>query len=65
MQISTRTKDYIVDTIELRSELQELNKYFTDPRIIKVLHGSNYDIDWLQKDLGLYVVNLFDTGEAA
>jgi exosome complex exonuclease RRP6 len=32
---------------------------------VKVLHGSNYDIDWLQKDLGIYVVNLFDTGEAA
>ena len=23
------------------------------------------DIEWLQKDFGLYIVNLFDTGQAA
>lgn len=23
------------------------------------------DIEWLQKDFGLYVVNMFDTGQAA
>ncbi|KAH3824917.1 hypothetical protein DPMN_126776 [Dreissena polymorpha] len=23
------------------------------------------DIEWLQRDLGLYVVNMFDTGQAA
>ena len=65
MQLSTRTKDYIIDTIALRSHLQILNKVFTDPKIIKILHGSKSDIVWLQKDLGLYIVNLFDTGEAA
>ena len=36
-----------------------------DPAIVKVLHGANMDIHWLQRDLGLYVVNLFDTGQAA
>jgi exosome complex exonuclease RRP6 len=30
-----------------------------------VIHGSDRDIVWLQKDLGLYVVNMFDTGRAA
>ena len=23
------------------------------------------DVDWLQRDLGLYLVNMFDTGQAA
>ena len=23
------------------------------------------DVEWLQRDLGLYVVNMFDTGQAA
>lgn len=32
---------------------------------MKVLHGSDWDILWLQRDFGLYVVNMFDTGQAA
>jgi ribonuclease D len=65
MQISTRFTDYIVDTIKLRSSLQELNRVFCNPKIVKVLHGADYDIEWLQKDFGLYIVNMFDTGLAA
>uniref|UniRef100_A0A182QEF5 HRDC domain-containing protein n=1 Tax=Anopheles farauti TaxID=69004 RepID=A0A182QEF5_9DIPT len=65
MQLSTRSKDYIVDTLSLRDELHVLNEVFTDPKKLKVLHGSISDIEWLQRDLGLYVVNMFDTGEAA
>jgi exosome complex exonuclease RRP6 len=38
---------------------------FTDPRVLKVAHGTFNDILWLQRDLGVYVVNLFDTHEAA
>lgn len=29
----------------------------------QVLHGSDQDVLWLQRDLGLYIVNLFDTGQ--
>jgi len=81
MQISTREKDWIVDTLELRGELQILNEVFVDPEIIKVstsdtqphriadgwqvFHGSQMDIIWLQRDFGLYVVGLFDTYWAA
>jgi hypothetical protein len=31
----------------------------------KVLHGADQDIAWLQKDFGVYLVNMFDTGQAA
>ncbi|KAI4279396.1 MAG: hypothetical protein LQ337_000319 [Flavoplaca oasis] len=66
MQISTREKDWIVDTlVPWREDLQVLNEVFTDPSIIKVLHGSNSDIVWLQRDLGLYIVGLFDTYHAS
>ncbi|XP_054464989.1 exosome component 10 [Anoplopoma fimbria] len=65
MQISTREEDFIIDTIELRSELYILNEAFTDPAIVKVFHGSDSDIEWLQRDLGLYVVNIFDTHQAS
>jgi exosome complex exonuclease RRP6 len=66
MQISTRDKDWIVDPLKpWRENLQCLNEVFTDPNIVKVFHGSNMDIKWLQRDLGLYVVGLFDTFYAA
>jgi len=36
MQISTREKGWIVDTLKLREELQCLNEVFADPKIVKV-----------------------------
>lgn len=65
MQISTRDKDYLIDTIALRDDLSPLNKIFTDPMITKVFHGAFMDIIWLQRDLGLYIVSLFDTYHAS
>lgn len=66
MQISTRDKDWIVDTLKpWRRKLECLNEVFADPGILKVLHGAYMDIIWLQRDLGLYVVGLFDTFHAA
>ncbi|KAE9582503.1 Exosome complex exonuclease [Colletotrichum fructicola] len=62
MQISTREKDWVVDTLKpWRQQLQVLNQVFADPNIVKVFHGSYMDIIWLQRDLGLYVNGLFDT----
>ncbi|KAM9937708.1 hypothetical protein OXX80_002779 [Metschnikowia pulcherrima] len=61
MQISSRDADWIVDTLALRDDLSVLNEVFADPKIVKVFHGANMDIIWLQRDLGLYVVSLFDT----
>ncbi|XP_046576911.1 LOW QUALITY PROTEIN: exosome component 10-like [Haliotis rubra] len=65
MQVSTREQDYIIDTLELRHNMHIFNEVFTDPNIVKVFHGAHSDIEWLQRDFNLYVVNMFDTGEAA
>ncbi|KAF2070299.1 hypothetical protein CYY_008379 [Polysphondylium violaceum] len=65
MQISTRTEDFIIDTLALRAHIQMLNIPFTNPNIVKVLHGSDSDIKWLQRDFGVYIVNMFDTGQAS
>ena len=66
MQISTRDRDWIVDPLKpWRRKLQVLNEVLADPSIVKVLHGAYMDIMWLQRDLGLYVVGLFDTHYAA
>ena len=42
MQISTREQDFVVDTLQLRDELEELNETFTDPSIVKVRICSDY-----------------------
>ena len=38
---------------------------FSNPSIVKVLHGADNDILWLQRDFGIYIVNMFDTGQAS
>jgi exosome complex exonuclease RRP6 len=65
MQISTRDQDWLIDTLALRDDLQILNEVFTNPQVTKVLHGAFMDIIWLQRDLGLYIVSLFDTYHAS
>ncbi|XP_050510392.1 exosome component 10 [Diabrotica virgifera virgifera] len=65
LQISTREKDYIIDALALRDKLWVLNEAFTKPTIIKIFHGADSDIVWLQRDLSIYVVNMFDTYQAA
>ena len=65
MQISTRSQDYIVDCLAVRSHMWKLLSSFANVNIMKVLHGASSDIEWLQRDFGLYVVNMFDTGLAA
>ncbi|TIB66956.1 hypothetical protein E3P77_01885 [Wallemia ichthyophaga] len=64
MQISIRGEDFIIDTLELRDQLIKLNDPFTNPNIVKVFHGADSDIIWLQRDFGVYIVNMFDTYHA-
>ncbi|VDL82642.1 unnamed protein product [Nippostrongylus brasiliensis] len=67
LQISTRTEDFIIDPFPLWNEMHILNEPFTDPAILKVPlidFFNEHDIEWLQRDFGIYVVNMFDTGRA-
>ncbi|CAD7701296.1 unnamed protein product [Ostreobium quekettii] len=65
LQMSTRTRDFIVDTLAVKDEIgPALAPMFADPQVVKVMHGGGNDILWLQHDLGIYVVNLFDTHQA-
>ncbi|GMH30003.1 hypothetical protein Nepgr_031846 [Nepenthes gracilis] len=66
MQISTRTEDFVIDTLKLRIHIGPyLRDIFKDPKKRKVMHGADRDILWLQRDFGIYVCNLFDTGQAS
>ncbi|KAK4478827.1 hypothetical protein RD792_014328 [Penstemon davidsonii] len=66
MQISTRTEDFVIDTLKLRLHIgPHLREVFKDPSKRKVMHGADRDIVWLQRDFGIYVCNMFDTGQAS
>eukprot|EP01119_Soliformovum_irregulare_P017014 TRINITY_DN500_c8_g1_i1.p1 TRINITY_DN500_c8_g1~~TRINITY_DN500_c8_g1_i1.p1 ORF type:complete len:786 (-),score=221.82 TRINITY_DN500_c8_g1_i1:148-2421(-) len=67
MQITSDDgRDYIVDTLALREHIGPvLGPIFSNPAIVKVLHGADSDIIWLQRDFGIFIVNMFDTGQAS
>ncbi|CAJ1920171.1 unnamed protein product [Sphenostylis stenocarpa] len=66
MQISTRTEDFVIDTLKVRNHVGPyLREVFKDPTKKKVMHGADRDIVWLQRDFGIYVCNMFDTGQAS
>ncbi|KAJ2080835.1 exosome nuclease subunit, partial [Coemansia sp. RSA 988] len=64
VQISTRQRDYVVDALALRADLWQLNEVTADPQRVKVLHGAESDVVWLQRDFGVYLVGLLDTYHA-
>jgi hypothetical protein len=56
-QVSTRTEDFLVDLLALREHVREaLGPLFLNPKLLKVLHGADSDVQWLQRDFGIYVV---------
>ena len=71
MQISIRDESgsiesFLIDTLTLNSHINAaLADPLANPAVVKVFHGAESDMAWLQRDFGLYVVNLFDTGRAA
>ncbi|KAF8606994.1 hypothetical protein BDV93DRAFT_542586 [Ceratobasidium sp. AG-I] len=65
IQLSSRTQDWVIDALALRDEMEPLRGVLEDPKVVKVLHGAESDIVWLQRDFGLWVVGLFDTFHAS
>ena len=41
-------KDFLVDPFCLFDELTHLNRLTADPNILKIIHGANSDVIWLQ-----------------
>lgn len=65
VQISGGDTDWVVDPFGIFGEMWRLNEVTTDPCILKVMHGAESDVLWLQRDFGVYIVNMFDTLKAA
>jgi ribonuclease D len=71
IQLATNTgKTYIIDTLAGDSVWENvgdvLRPFFADPTIVKVGHSiGGLDVRCLHRDFGIFVVNAFDTYEAA
>jgi ribonuclease D len=69
IQITARYPDgarehAIIDPLAI-ADLSALAAPLADPRIVKILHGANYDVLCLKRDYGFTFCNLFDTMIAA
>lgn len=64
VQVSTRQQNWLIDPLALTS-LEPLAAPLSDPEILVVMHGADYDIRSLHRDYGIEVRNLFDTMLAA
>jgi ribonuclease D len=60
IQISDRQQDYIIDPLAVK-DLGPFLDLVSDPKVVKVFHGADYDIVSLKRDYGCDIPNLFDT----
>jgi ribonuclease D len=60
IQVSVPGTDYLVDPLAL-DDLSGLAPFLADGKVLKVLHGAEYDLSVLRRDFEFVVENLFDT----
>ena len=64
VQVATPQSTYLLDPLAL-VDLSPLGPALASPRVLKLLHGADYDVRGLHRDWGLTITNLFDTHIAA
>lgn len=64
IQLSNRDTDWIVDPLKF-DDLSALGSLLANPKVVKVLHGADYDIVCLKRDYGFTFRGIFDTLIAA
>ena len=64
VQVATPQSTYLLDPLAL-VDLSPLGPALSSSRVLKLLHGADYDVRGLNRDWGLTFTNLFDTHIAA
>jgi ribonuclease D len=64
IQMADRNGVYIIDPLSIQN-MSPLAAILSNPRILKIMHGADYDIRSLYRDYQIPVENLFDTELAA
>jgi ribonuclease D len=65
LQLSSSSKNIVIDPLSCGEALDGLAALFTDPGVRKIVHGGDYDIRLLKKSFGFGIRNVFDTMVAA
>ncbi len=60
IQVAAKNRAFLVDPFGI-SDMSPLRRVLENPDIIKVFHGSDFDVRSLDRDYGARVVKLFDT----
>jgi ribonuclease D len=60
LQVSTPQQNFIIDPLAC-PDFSPLVPVFSDPAIVKIFHGADYDVRMLSRCCGIEIVNLFDT----
>ena len=54
IQASTRREDFLIDALALRGHIRAaLAPVFQSAQLVKVMHGADSDVAWLQRDFGV------------
>ena len=64
LQVSTSNQDFVVDTLAVDPS-DVLRDPLESPKVTILLHGGDYDLRLMDRDLDLHPVKLFDTQTAA
>jgi ribonuclease D len=64
IQISTETRDYIVDPLGA-GNLDGLGRLAANPAVEKIMHAASNDIAGFKRDFHFHISNVFDTALAA
>ncbi len=60
IQVGTPKATYIIDPLAI-PDLSPLSQVLSDPDIVKIFHGADYDVRSLYRDYQIAIHNLFDT----
>jgi len=64
IQLAVRDQIFLIDPLAL-DDFTVLSTLFSDETVEKIFHAADYDIRSLDRDWGMRIHNLFDTGIAA
>ena len=64
IQLAIKDQIFLIDPLAL-DDLSVLSTLFSDETVEKIFHAADYDIRSLDRDWGMRIQNLFDTGIAA
>ncbi len=64
IQISDEHRDYVIDPLA-GFDLSPLGEVLSNPDVVKIFHGADYDVVSLKRDFGWHIENVFDTMIAA